>query len=168
MHAWLLFPVLGAVAAAVGPPRHDRPFGVPLAGASVIIFLECGRRAGSCSTKNWAANESAPVRALRDRRFSRVTVYLAIAWLLALLDLSCTYAAHIGGEFVELNPIAAPFLDRGWAIVSCFKLALISFPTGLALTMGRFRAGEYLALLVLGIHVFVAHQWAWYYIILVQ
>jgi len=91
---------------------------------------------GSTDSRNLAATSKTVFS-----RSSRVLALLVIIWILSVFDLFFTVAAHQAGMLDELNPLARPFLDTQWGLVS-LKACSLTAASVILLALRRHRLAE--------------------------
>ena len=97
-------------------------------------------------------------------RPARVVILLAAVWLLNGFDLLFTILADKLGCFIELNPLAATFLDDGnYTGIILFKIALVGAGTFILWHLRRHRLAEMSCWLVAFLYVGLAFRWYRFY-----
>jgi len=87
---------------------------------------------------------------------------VALLALLNLTDLAFTLLARGAGGFLELNPLIAPYIRSGAAVVA-FKLALLAPCVIILLALRRRRLAQYAAWWVCLFYTMVLARWALYH-----
>ena len=99
-------------------------------------------------------------------RAQRVFVLLVSLWILNACDLGFTLYAHLAGQLVELNPIAAVILSYGDGALVIYKLSVLAAGSSMLWWTRRFPLTEAGMWCLLAINVAVIIRWHRFYDVL--
>lgn len=108
------------------------------------------------------------LRGLALPRRRRVLLLLTGMWLLHAFDLAFTLVANLLGNFVELNPIAAPLLAMPWYFLVTYKCVLLLIGTVLLTVTARHWVSELSTWFLFSVSLYVAVRWHVYYELLIN
>jgi hypothetical protein len=104
-------------------------------------------------------------RFILGRRSRRVTLMLALLWIVGLFDLVFTILAHRIGGFHEANPVARPLIGDDSAL-ALYKLGLLVLSTAILFVLRRHLVTEITCWMLGAIYAGLALMWLAYFGIL--